>query len=587
MTRKTQMPVHRSLTPSRIPGRLQWLLWNAALIILLLVQPLLLARTQAAPYGAQPWQGLPPGQWNFRNPAQRQSGTPQQTPTTPSPYMGGWPNQQPGYSPQGYYPGKTITPYLETEFANPTPYVQEGVLLKLSLVSQNNLLTATPQLPQTDDLIYRKIEGPLTYSDQKKGQRVIVNDFYYEVTPLKPGQYRLPPIEITGEEQLSGYRGGNRVFSVKMPGDLSLEVRAAHPDSRPWLPLQQIDLTFTLPKEIRPAAGKPLPVTIELTATGKGGDQLPSLAKQLESDAFRVYLDQSYVDTRLDKKSGRIIGRRLETFTLVPQFGGDLKLPQLSVNWWNTRADIPQRATVPTQPISVSGVEKPSSFFSSDGDESSLFPGGSSSAFWIPLALAFGIIFGYWTAIGLSHRRKGSDQKSPLEPLIVLLQRPMLRMAPAFSPLREKLRATTAILNPVTRWQRWRRRLVGALPLSVRFWFCVRFVDEETDPEIWGYTLRFLANKHLGLPPNVPFSEIGKNIVDFHPKAEPGKLAALIHDLEHAIYGHKTLDFERWKEAFKHEIRPSLRLWPSRKRRPPKQDETALPYLNPGHALRS
>ncbi|MET0089311.1 MAG: hypothetical protein ABW068_04690 [Candidatus Thiodiazotropha sp.] len=586
MPRKLPMPARSDRARSRLHRGLKSLLWSS-LVALFPLQLLIVPSIQAAPYGSQPWQGLPPGQWNFRNPAQRQSGTPQQTPSTPSPYAGGWPNQQPGYSNQGYYPSKTTAPYLETEFGTHNPYVQEGVLLRLSVISQNNLLTATPQIPRTDDLVYRKIEGPVTYSDQKKGQRVIVNDFYYEVTPLKSGQYNLPAIEIFGEEQGTGYRAGNRAFSVKMPEDMSLEVRDANPDSRPWIPLDQLDLTFTIPKEVRPAAGKPLPVTIELTATGKGGDHLPSLAHQLETDAFRVYLDQSFVETRLDKKSGRITGRRLETFTLVPQFGGDLKLPQLSVSWWNTRADIPQRASVPMQPIAVSGAQKSSGFFTSDSDESALFPGGSSSAFWIPLALTFGIIFGYWMAIGLSHRRKGSDQKSPLEPLIVLLQRPMLRMAPAFSPLKDKLRATTAILNPVTRWHRWRRRLVGALPLSVRFWFCVRFVDEETDPEIWGYTLRFLANKHLGLPPNVPFSVIGKNIVEFHPKAEPRKIDALIHDLEHAIYGHKSLDFERWKEAFKHEIRPSLRLWPSRRRLPLKSDESTLPNLNPGHILGS
>ena len=159
-------------------------------------------------------------------------------------------------------------------------------------------------------------------------------------------------------------------------------------------------------------------------------------------------------------------------------------------------------------------------------------------------------------------------------------------MAPAFSPLKDKLRTTTAILNPVTRWHRWRRKLVGALPLSVRFWFCVRFVDEETDPEIWGYTLRFLANKHMSLPPNVPFSVIGKHIIEFHPKAEPEKIHALIHELEQAIYGHSELDFDRWKEAFKHEIRPSLTLWPAKRPgRAPQRKTTLLPSLNPDRAV--
>jgi hypothetical protein len=233
------------------------------------------------------------------------------------------------------------------------------------------------------------------------------------------------------------------------------------------------------------------------------------------------------------------------------------------------------------QPISVSGASRPSGIFASN-QENSMFLAGAPSAFWIPLAVVFGIIFGYWLAIWISHKRKGETaQGSPLQPLVAFLQRPMREMAPAFSPLKERLRSTGRILNPITRWHRWRRRLVGALPLSVRFYFCVRFVDEEEDPEVWGFTLRFLANKHLGLPLNAPYSVIGKHILDFHPKAEPQRVRHLIHELEEAIYGHQAIDFERWKEAFKHEIRPSLRLWPRLRRKPERQPNALLPGLNP------
>jgi hypothetical protein len=109
----------------------------------------------------------------------------------------------------------------------------------------------------------------------------------------------------------------------------------------------------------------------------------------------------------------------------------------------------------------------------------------------------------------------------------------------------------------------------------------VRFVDEENDPEIWGYTLRFLANKHLGLPINAPYSAIGKHIIDFHPKAQPQTIRGLIHELEESIYGHQPLDFECWKSAFKHEIRPSLRLWPRRRIATKAALPSALPGLNP------
>ncbi len=540
--------------------------------------------------GANPYPGyapLPsqaPGQWSYAPPNQRQTGTP--SPILPSPQSRtpyGWPvQQQPAYGQQNYYQTQTEKPYLESELSLRNPYVQQGVILKLSVVSQDNLLTAVPDMPQSDGFMLQLLEGPTTYSRNRKGKREIVNDFFYELTPLRAGELQLPALHVTGEEQqTSGYNRANRPFDVTSEAPLSLQIKEANPQSQPWLPLEQLNLKVSLPEGIKPAAGKPLPLTVELEAVGMGGSQLPSLEQQLKTEAFRVYRERSEVTTSLSRNSHKIVGRRIETFTLVPQYGGDLSLPELRILWWNTRSEMAQRTSFPLQPIAVSGAARSSGFFAAN-DEHSLFPTGASSAFWIPLAVVFGVIFGYWLAIWLSHRRKGDSQAaSPLQPLIAFLQRPMSQMAPAFSPLRDKLRTTGRILNPITRWHRWRRHLVGMLPLSVRFWFCVRFVDEENDPEVWGFTLRFLANKHLGLPINAPFSVIGKHILDFHPKAEPQKIRGLIHELEESVYGHHQIDFERWKEAFKHEIRPSLRLWPRLTVGTRRDRQALLPGLNP------
>jgi hypothetical protein len=532
------------------------------------------------------WQGPVPGQWNYPPPSQSQTGKPPSAQRLNSPYGTTWPSQKrPTYQSPNYYNTNKEKPYIEIKLSTDIPHVRQGVLLRLSVISQNNLLTATPQAPQIDNFIFQLIEGPVTYSRTSKSKRQIVNDFYYEVTPLRPGRHRIPPITVTGSEQIVGYQRSNRAFKVATPSNLDVTVREANPATKPWLPLEQLTLEVKLAKDLKPAAGRPLPLTTELTAIGISGDKLPGLEQQLNTQAFRVYRDKNQTTTYINKRTNQIIGHRVETFTLVPQYGGDLQLPQLSINWWNTRSELPQRASVPLQPIAVSGARKETGLFSAD-EETSLFPSGTSSAFWIPLAVAFGIIFGYWLAVWLNHRRQGGDQSSPLEPLVAFLQSPMRRMAPAFSPLKDKLRTTTAILNPVTRWHRWRRRLVGALPLSVRFWFCVRFVDEEDDPEVWGYTLRFLANKHLGLPPNVPYSVIGEHILDFHPKTDPKKIVHLIHELEQTIYGHSELDFDRWKEAFKHEIRPSLKLWKSIKNGDREQTlrNNILPNLNPSQA---
>lgn len=487
--------------------------------------------------------------------------------------------QQPGYGQTPYYGSSAAAqpPRLDIDLSSSTPFVQENILLNLNIISSQNLKTATPQMPQTGNLIFQKIEGPSVSTRQQKGGQEIVTRFVYQLTPLRPGVIEISPIHVVGEQEVGGAYGRSySEFDAASKQSLVLNVKPADPSSTPWLPLEELNLKSSLPNNARAVAGQPISLTIEMNAIGASGNQLPSLEKQLESEAFRVYRERTHTSTKLNRYKNKILGKRVETFTLVPQFGGDLQLPELRLAWWNTRNDSPQHVSVPVKPLAVSGGGRSKGLFSSE-KSSTFFPGGSPAAFWIPVAVIFGVIFGYWLAIWISNRKKQEAPVAAFAPLRNAMKKPFRNMAPAFAPLGEKFRATRALLNPMTRWQKLRRDLIGLLPLSVRFWFCVRYVEEENDPEVWGYSLRFLANKHLKLPPRAPFADIGNRILQFHPKADPVKIRKLVHDLDQSIYGDSPLNFEQWKKEFKYEIRPRIRLISNKKARKRQQ----LPQLNP------
>ena len=554
-------------------------------LLLMLLGCSALAQPATGPYPGYraPWQP-PPGNYNFAPPDQRQTGTPSQMPRSPgmqSPYASGWPMpQQPSYGQTPYYaqPAAAQPPRVETRLSAYSPYVQENILLHLDVISSQNLKTATPQLPQNDTLIFQKIEGP-TASRVNQDSQEIVNSFVYQVTPLRPGRIELPLIHVTGEQESGGYGRTYSEFDAVSKESLMLNVKPSDPSSNPWLPLEELNLKASLPDNTRAIAGQPISLTIDMSAVGASGNQLPSLEKQLKSDAFRVYREKTHATTKLSRNQQKILGRRVETFTLVPQYGGELSLPALRVPWWNTRNDTPQHVSTPVRPLAVSGGRRSEGMFSDK--PTTLFPGGNPAAFWIPIGVMFGVIFGYWLAIWISNRKKGETPIPAFAPLANFIKKPFRNMAPAFAPLGEKFRATRAVLSPVSRWQKLRRSLIGMLPLSVRFWYCVRFVEKEDDPEIWGYTLRFLANKHLGLPPRAPFATIGRRILEFHPKADPQIINKLVHQLDQSIYGERALDFEQWKQAFKYEIRPRLRLFPHASQASSRRASKELPVLNP------
>ncbi|MGB5603579.1 MAG: hypothetical protein WBO14_14205, partial [Gammaproteobacteria bacterium] len=126
-----------------------------------------------------------------------------------------------------------------------------------------------------------------------------------------------------------------------------------------------------------------------------------------------------------------------------------------------------------------------------------------------------------------------------------------------------------------------RRRVADTLPRSARLWFCVRGADEEQDADDWSQVLRFLVNRRLGLSAQLPMSELAEQIIQIHPGADANKIRLLLNELEAALFsGRPIQDFDSWKKAFKHQLRPRLYV-PLRRKQRINRDRV-LPSLNPG-----
>ena len=131
--------------------------------------------------------------------------------------------------------------------------------------------------------------------------------------------------------------GGGESFEASSRRPLKMRVQPAGPSVKPWLPADQISLRARIQSSERAEAGKPLRLTIDLTAAGTTGTSLPSLEEQLQTSGFRVYREKTHTESKLSKDGRRLLGRRLESFTVVPQYSGELQLPALRLAWWNVR----------------------------------------------------------------------------------------------------------------------------------------------------------------------------------------------------------------------------------------------------------
>jgi hypothetical protein len=456
------------------------------------------------------------------------------------------------------------------------------------VVSDTNIQTIDVSLPKSNDAVFQKLEGPTASMRTRRGRQEIVNELHYTLTPLRDGSLQLPPVRITGTMALSqnGY-APNRIgqsFDISAKRGLRLRVKPTDPSVQPWLPLQQLALRAGLDGAEEIEEGKPLTLWIKMSATGATGTQLPSLESQLKSPDFRVYREKTDTHGVLSTDRRYLQGERTEYFTLVPQSGGDLRLPPVRIAWWNVTTGTKQYASLPVKPLSAGGVKGAGGFFGRFAPSGTLFPAGSPSVFWVPLAAVFGLLLGYWLAVWL-RARKGEGQPSlPLIPGLGRLRKPAAAvlgwMSPALTRLQPYTSALTGRLSQrfAGYWQRLRHKLVYTLPRSLRFWFSMRSVAQETDPEKWCQALMRQANRHLDMPPQSPLPVIAEKIIESQPKIDEARIRGLMRELDRAVYGSETLDFHNWKRVFKGQIRPRifpLRIYPrSRPRR-------HLPELNP------
>ncbi len=488
--------------------------------------------------------------------------------------------QTPGNS-RGYAPGYTANPYaytqqrpaqfpsrLELELSDTQPYVQENILLTLRVISASNLKTVDPILPQNQSASFHRIKEPTAYSRMAAGgQQQIINELVYMLTPLRDGRIELP-ISVRIENAGDGYATTAMTLAAETP--IHMEVRAADTRVSPWLALQQLALTTNIDAPMQVEPGKPVALVLKLSAAGATGSQLPSLERLLDSPDFRVYREKSETAGGLSQNGRHIMGTRTEHYTLVPQYGGKLRLPSARISWFNVNTGTPEHTSLPIKTLDASGRAAGLERFFGGVESGSLFPAGYASAFWLPLSGIFLLLTGYWFGVWF----KGRQDKGPPSPNAPAKLAPIGQAARAAAT---GARRAIAKLNPAPYWQRAILRAAAWLPTPLRFWFWVRCANDEKDPVLWCKTLQFMSCRQLALSPYAPLPEMAEKIIQCQPKSDPTTIRDLFKTLDGAMYGQQTIDFEQWKKAFKKQVRPGIR------RRVPQHTkaEHRLPELNP------
>jgi hypothetical protein len=112
----------------------------------------------------------------------------------------------------------------------------------------------------------------------------------------------------------------------------------------PWLPAENLALSESWSGVAK--VGEPLSLKIITQARGLASSQLPGFEDQLISNSnYKVYSEQP--EKSMTVARGEIESARTDSFTVVPQKSGDLRLPAIKLAWWDTVTQQRREALLP------------------------------------------------------------------------------------------------------------------------------------------------------------------------------------------------------------------------------------------------
>jgi len=250
--------------------------------------------------------------------------------------------------------------HIEVELSKNTAYVQEQVLVKIKLISDVSLAGAELQpLELKNNLLISLDQRSYQITNNGKPQLVVETD--YALFPQVSGEIIIPSLLYT--ITLDNRRDFWDAFGqTSRNNTLRLRTEEQHLTVQPipdknfantWQPANELTLHETWSSNLdHLKAGEPVTRTITISADGLTGEQIiPVSATSLEG--FTFYPDQA--QTKTDKSARGVEGTRTETTAIIPNQSGTFTLPEVKVNWWSTKTQSMQTASLPAKTVTVIG----------------------------------------------------------------------------------------------------------------------------------------------------------------------------------------------------------------------------------------
>jgi len=246
--------------------------------------------------------------------------------------------------------------FMEAQIEPDHGYVGQQLSYVVRLFYATNIGNGALNAPSLDGVEVSQLGDDLNYDAERGGRSYHVLERRYALIPQHAGHFEIPAASFQGEaidpNDPNSFFGSSTPISASAAAE-SIDVQAAPADWKSaWLPARQLSLSLDgWPGAQEPVrVGQPQNLTMNLQATGLPFETLPVLSLPV-LDGAKAYPDKPVTGTRQDGQW--LVGRRQQSFAIVPERAGTLTIPATTLKWWNVLTDRMEVAQIPAHSVTV------------------------------------------------------------------------------------------------------------------------------------------------------------------------------------------------------------------------------------------
>lgn len=250
--------------------------------------------------------------------------------------------------------------FVEAVVDTQTPWVQSQVLMTLKVFQALEIVDGGLDVPEAENLVVERLGDDVRTNESRDGRQYTVTTRRFALFPQKSGELILAPITLSvsvpaDSSRVRGFFSPTRKLTRRTDKIVLNVLPRPNTDSAWWLPAKAVQLDSQWVGDVSTATvDQPLTRTVVLRASGVTDSQLPEINIPAIEGAS-LYAEEP--ERKLGANQQGLVSELTIKWAVIPQRAGELLLPSVSVDWFNTSTGNVETAVLPAEKIKV-GVAK-------------------------------------------------------------------------------------------------------------------------------------------------------------------------------------------------------------------------------------